>query len=173
MHKNKNNIYLICLAILAIILQVINFIADVTLNIVNDYLKLSAGLLFILSFISVVRYAAIKTSKFYKISLISVSLLLISNVILIKDVVAYEINQYEMSKVREISSCEDAEIQFDEDLDKGKLKFFTFGLAPDENTNNKLEEKYDLHVYHMGCIVSSALECYNDLVKEHYKGLSI
>ncbi len=89
------------------------------------------------------------------------------NLLLISEVITFEIYKYKITQIEKIETCEKAELQFDIDLKNQSLKYFTFGMGVDEEYQKNLEDNYNLEVYHMGCIVENSYECYNELVKRH------
>lgn len=72
-----------------------------------------------------------------------------------------------MKTLERINTCEKAHIQFNYDVKNQSLKYFLFGYGVDEQLRQTLEDKYNLNVYHLGCIVTPAFECYNELVEQH------
>lgn len=77
----------------------------------------------------------------------------------------------EEKELEAVSNCRDGEMLFKNDLAKNQLKYFTFGLAPDEKYAAMLHDKYHLNVCYMGCIVREGFICYNNQV-DAYLGIS-
>lgn len=74
----------------------------------------------------------------------------------------YEINH-------NFESCTSALQQFEKDQQKGSFKFFSSGLGLDTNWKRKVEQKYPITVFHLGCDLLFPFECYNKEVKKHLK----
>lgn len=133
------------------------------------YIFFGLGLVFIASLIFLTLFAVRKTYRNYQKSLWALAIFLIINLGTITFVIAEEIDKHEMNQISQISNCDEAELTFSSDLKNGKLKFFTFGIVENIKFKKQLEEKYDLKVRYMGCIVTSELECYNQKVKNHFE----
>lgn len=71
-----------------------------------------------------------------------------------------------LAEYQELTGCDQALARFEVDKMKKEIKYFHFGLGPDENLNQLLSEEYDISVYHLGCVATHKLECYNEAVEK-------
>ena len=145
----------------------VNTFADISLTKLTGYIKIATGILFLISLITLIIHVIKRNLKTYRLSLGFLFLFLILNLALAIEVIAFEYHKYEMSKIDQMDTCEKAQIQFNKDVDNQSLKYFLFGIGFDEELSDQLENKHDLSVYHMGCMVTPPLECYNELVEQH------
>jgi len=67
----------------------------------------------------------------------------------------------------EVQEFELAKNEFNLDLKKNQLKFFTFGFDINELSNKYLSLAYELDVYHAGCTMDRLLNQYNKMVVDH------
>ena len=166
MNKDSNTL-LICLAVVSMSLFAVNVYADFPLDRFTGYIMISAGFLFLVTIISLIIYLFRRSRGFYKWLMAVLMIFLLLNIPLTARVVEMEIHKHELAAIEKINTCEKAKELFDEDLKNASLKYFIFGMAVDEDWQEYLEEHHDLEVYYLGCIVSSSLECYNDLVTDY------
>lgn len=169
MIREQKRYLLVCLAITSIMLFAVNIYADVPLTRVMGYIKFFASLYLLFTLIILIRYFFKKTFKAYKLALATLTIFLVINLGLVTTVVNFEMAKYEMFKIEKMNTCEKAGLQFKADLKNEDMKFFIFGIGVDEEYMLKVEQKYNLKVYHMGCMVSPSYQCYNELVKDHLK----
>ena len=80
------------------------------------------------------------------------------------------------SEVEEIKTCEIATTTFERDAKQGEMKYFLFGMGESIELSHYLTNECGLDVYHMGCVVTEPLICYNRHVEERFDreyGISI
>jgi hypothetical protein len=163
---------LILLLIFAGILFAVNFYVDLAITKFTGYIKIASGLFLILTVISTIFYFVKRTPKTFKSSLLITIVFLLLNLVLVTEIIVLEIQGAKLYKLeKQLETCEKARNQFRIDLADGTLKYFTFGIGEDEEFTKKLEDRYGLQVYHMGCIVNASFECYNSLVEQEIKML--
>lgn len=171
--KQQKSYMIVCVAIISISFFAVNAVAGAPLTRLTGYIWMLTVLFLLFGIAASVLYIIKKSTQTYRINLITLSLFLILNMILLKEVFILEYTKYRMSQIEKIDTCEKAQLQFDIDLKNQSLKYFTFGMGVDEEYQNNLEDKYNLEVYHMGCIVENSYECYNEHVEKHLKMISI
>ncbi len=69
----------------------------------------------------------------------------------------------------EIETCVGMEKRFVKDLQNKEIKYFYFGIGYDVELHQILENKYNIEMFGMGCMIQSKFECYNKLVYEYLK----
>lgn len=74
----------------------------------------------------------------------------------------------EFEEYTAIKSCKEMEMRFQEDVKKGKIKYFEFGMGTIIGFKETLKN-YDITSYGMGCILYSEMKCYNKLVEEYFE----
>ncbi|QNR23858.1 hypothetical protein [Croceimicrobium hydrocarbonivorans] len=136
---------------------------------IGIWLKAMSYLFLIGTWGSFIIFRLKKNRLAYRITLLLNSFLLVSSILLLSLWGLIEEHNSQRSEIEKISSCEMAEKQFKIDLKNDDLKYFTFGIAADEMETIYLRTRYDLEVWHMGCLFDSNLICYNDLVRKHLK----
>lgn len=167
MVEDKKKYLLICLLIVAALLYLFNVSVGTSMTELTENVRTVTGLVMVFTLIAITIHIIKKSNWTYRFNLTIASIFLVLNIVLATETVAIEIHEKEMEKIAAMDSCDKARVQFNADLKTNELKYFLFGLGVDEELNDKLENQYDLKIYTMGCIVLPALECYNDLVKEH------
>ncbi len=133
----------------------------------GEQVRLASFAFLILTCISVVIFLLGESKLVFRSTLIIAAIFLILNSLLSSEVTYLQYRSYQYSKIYEIKTCELAEKAFYKDLENGDLRYFTFGLGEHEPTRDYLEDKYDLEVFHVGCVVDNSLICYNELVEQH------
>src|SRR5690606_12226773 len=93
--------------------------------------SLSIPLFFIL-FLARIFFRFKKSRLIYQITLVMLSVIFVINLLLISEVITFEIYKYKITQIEKIDTCEKAELQFDIDLKNQSLKYFTFGMGVDE-----------------------------------------
>ncbi|WP_282068494.1 hypothetical protein [Olleya namhaensis] len=69
----------------------------------------------------------------------------------------------------EYDSCSKIEKKFKEDVINGKIKYFQDEYNFDLEFEERLRDKYNVELVEISCTRYSAMDCYNDLVKDHIK----
>ncbi|MDG5493243.1 hypothetical protein [Psychroserpens sp. SPM9] len=127
-----------------------------------------AKILFVIGFISFILYFLAKNWRkvLTKIMLLTFSISLILSVYLSYQY--YEWNKYVETKIEyEKYNCDELKKQFEADLKSGGIKYFQYGMGPDNELHKNLKEKYGIQCYSMGCMKFSPIDCYNDLVNNY------
>ncbi|QXP59704.1 hypothetical protein [Olleya sp. HaHaR_3_96] len=71
----------------------------------------------------------------------------------------------------ENDSCSKIEKKFKEDVINGTIKYFQDEYNFDLEFEERLRDKYNVELVGISCTRYSAMNCYNDLVKDHIKKL--
>ena len=172
MFKEQKQYLIISLFISSLMIFLFNIVSGITVQRAPEYIKLTMGVFLIINVFTLIVHLLIKSINTYKISFITLMIFLVLNLTILSEIIGFGIDKYEMSKIDKMNTCEKATVQFYEDLRNDELKYFLFGITPNENSMNKLRDKYNLKTYYMGCIFTPSYECYNKLVAKHFNNLS-
>lgn len=168
MLKEQKPYLIVCLTISSIALFTIYNYSGSPISIFPATLRSFLIPLFLISIILVIVYGFKSTSSTYRSALFTLLVFFFLNVLLVSEVVAFEVHKYKLTQLEKMDTCEKAVLQFETDLKSGSLKYFTFGLGVDEEYQDKLQDQFDLDVYHMGCVVTESFTCYDELVEKHF-----
>jgi hypothetical protein len=144
-----------------------NNLLNAGITVYGEQVKYASTIFFALTLISSILYYYKKSRATFRTTIIFGSVFFILNALLTFELVAFDWRSYQLSKIKEMRTCELATQAFNKDLENGNLKYFTFGIGSDQLSENYLEDEYDLNVWHMGCIADHPLVCYNELVEQH------
>lgn len=167
MFKDKKQFAIIKLIISALMIFLLNIYSGITIERAPEYIKLTMGIFLVMNVFTLIIHLLTKSIITYRLSFITLFIFLVLNLTILGEIIGFGIDKYEMSKIDKMNTCEKATTQFYEDLRNGELKYFLFGIGPNENFMNKLRDKYNLKTYYMGCIFTPSYICYNKLVAKH------
>ncbi|AUC23227.1 hypothetical protein BTO15_14490 [Polaribacter sejongensis] len=128
-------------------------------------------ILFIIGLISFGLYFIIKKNRkiLTKIIIGAFGISLILNIHLSTKNFENILRQNRLSEYSELKTCVEMEKRFAVDLEKGKVKYFQFGMFSITEMKDILKSKYDIEYFSMGCMLRSEMECYNKLVDKYLK----
>tara|TARA_R110000868_G_scaffold250851_1_gene507588 strand:- start:189 stop:743 length:555 start_codon:yes stop_codon:yes gene_type:complete len=149
------------------VLFAVNTYMNAGITITGERIRLITTVFLILTLIVSIFYFVKRTTKIYRISLLTSSVFLLLNFALTFEVAAFEYHSFQLSQIAKINTCEKAELAFQEDLESEDLRYFLFGMGIDKFGHERLTNVYNLDVYGMGCLVDNSLVCYNELVERH------
>jgi hypothetical protein len=72
-----------------------------------------------------------------------------------------------VSEYLQINNYLEAKDLFERDLENNELKYFTYGMFYNKSYYRKLKRKYNLEIFHMGCIIEGRLSKYNFYIEEN------
>jgi hypothetical protein len=145
-----------------------NFNGNYFLGISESGIKISAVLLaLILVFFAIPREYKQRNNKVTVLAVGIVLIFLFHN--LNRSYMYYSEYRYEkvMTEYQNLG-CNNMPERFKSDLSNNNLKFFSGGIAYNENLGKYLK-KQGIEEFFQGCLVNGELECYTDLVVEYLK----